>query len=162
MKVTKSQLTQQWNQAKENGLAPLIIKAAQSHGLPPAYLAAVGSRETNLTNILGDNGHGHGVLQIDNRYHEQAIEAAGDWKSHPEKLIDYGASLLASNLVWARKNWPKYTDEQHLKIAASAYNAGQGGAKKGVLNGDSDQNTTGKDYGKDVIERYHALTGILA
>jgi hypothetical protein len=32
-------------------------------------LFAVGSREANLTNEAGDFGHGHGVWQLDDRFH---------------------------------------------------------------------------------------------
>ena len=43
------------------------------------------------------------------------------------------------------------------KFAASAYNAGLGGALTGLRRGNSDLETTGHDYGADVVARMHAF-----
>jgi hypothetical protein len=33
----------------------------------PEILMAIASRETNMRNIIGDGGHGYGIMQIDDR-----------------------------------------------------------------------------------------------
>ena len=148
-------LHQQWNRVSENGLGDLLIHAAIRHGVPPDYIIAVGSRETNLKNEEGDGGHGIGIIQIDIRFHEIAriAKETGLWSSDPAPLIDYGAKLLAADLEHCRKLWPELSPDQHLKITASAYNAGFGGAKLGVAHGNSDLHTAGHNYGVDVMKR---------
>ena len=65
MEITESALTAQYQRAK---LAwPFIHQTELARGLPRMLLFAVGSRETNLTNEVGDFGHGHGVWQLDDR-----------------------------------------------------------------------------------------------
>jgi hypothetical protein len=49
---------------------PLITAVNDSHGLPRCLLYAVGSKETNLRNVVGDGGHGHSVFQLDDRWHQ--------------------------------------------------------------------------------------------
>ena len=41
--------------------------AAERYQLPPEILLAIASRETNMRNIIGDGGHGYGIMQIDDR-----------------------------------------------------------------------------------------------
>ena len=80
-----------------------ICHAAQSHGLNPLLLAAVAAQETggpgadSGANVLGSDGTGHGVFQID----------SGSWQtwltSHHNGMdvaenADKAASILADNL----------------------------------------------------------------
>lgn len=67
MNISPADLTAQYQRAK--GQWPFISTISNDAGLPPALLYAIGSRETNLTNELGDGGHGHGVFQLDDRSH---------------------------------------------------------------------------------------------
>lgn len=137
--------------------APDIEKAAAKYNLPPSYIAAVMDRETNGRNILGDGGHGHGLMQIDDRSH-------GAWlASHhngmdPAENIDYGASILRDNLNAAHAKGLK--GDAALKFAASAYNAGLGGAERGLAAGNSDAYTTGHNYGSDVLHRMQNFSGL--
>ena len=156
--ILESDLELELQRSRANGLYALLQSAAATHQLSFAFVLGVASRETSIQNELGDGGHGVGVLQIDIRYHEIALQAkeSGSWKTDPGPLIDYGAGMLASNVAWAKETFPQYGGENGqgwLKIAASAYNAGQIGAKTGVEAGDSDLHTTGKNYGKDVLQR---------
>lgn len=149
--MTKGQLNRQLQGAIAAGLAPMLADSANRHALPFSFVLAVASRETGIRNIAGDGGHGRGVMQIDDRYH--AIARDTNFLRDPEALIDYGCKMLKENRKWAAEMWPTYTSQQHLKIAASAYNAGRAGARSGVRRGNCDLNTTGHDYGKDVIAR---------
>ena len=142
-----------------------LAAAAREYGLPVAYVLAIASRETGIRHIIGDRGHGIGVIQIDTRYHAIAAtqKANGGWKTATGRrvLIEYGASMLARDRAWAARNWPHLTARQHLKIAASAYNAGRGGAEAGVAIGNSDARTTNRNYGADVLERMDVFAALL-
>lgn len=67
MNITESELSAQYQRAKSKW--PFIHQTELASGLPRMLLFAVGSRETNLTNEVGDSGHGHGVWQLDDRSH---------------------------------------------------------------------------------------------
>jgi hypothetical protein len=49
---------------------PFVTEVNDAHSMPRSLLFAVGSRETNLRNVVGDGGHGHGVFQLDDRSHQ--------------------------------------------------------------------------------------------
>lgn len=98
--------------------APEISAAAARHGLDPTLLAAVAAQETGGPdtnaghNIVGDFGHGHGVFQIDDRWHDFASTADA---MVPAKNAEYAATMI-SGLI------KKYGGDVHA--ALSAYNAG--------------------------------------
>jgi soluble lytic murein transglycosylase-like protein len=97
---------------------PQITAAAQRNGLDPTLLAAVAAQETggpganSGANVVGDGGHGHGVFQIDDRYHAFAATPAA---MDPAQNADYAAGMLSGLLQ-------KYGGDVHA--ALSAYNAG--------------------------------------
>jgi hypothetical protein len=98
--------------------APQIAAAAQRHRLDPTLLAAVAAQETggpgatSGANVVGDGGHGHGVFQIDDRYHAFASTAAA---MDPGQNADYAAGMLSGLLHHYGGN---------VHAALSAYNAG--------------------------------------
>jgi hypothetical protein len=98
--------------------APQIAQAAANHGLDPKLLAAVAAQETggpgsnSGANIVGDGGHGHGLFQIDDRWHSFASTPAA---MDPGQNADYAAGMLSGLLS-------KYGGNEHE--ALSAYNAG--------------------------------------
>jgi hypothetical protein len=143
-------------------LVPLLKAYALKHGLPAEYVLAVASRETNLQNILGDGGHGVGVIQIDVQHEiARAAKATGTWRTKPEPLIDFGCRMLANRRRQAEAAFPNFTPAQHLKVAASGYNTGFTRAKLGSEKGDSDIYTTGHDYGRDVMSRSEVFRKLL-
>ena len=97
---------------------PEIAAAATRHHLEPRLLAAVAAQETggpgadSGRNVVGDAGHGHGVFQIDDRWHAFARSPAA---MDPAANADYAAGLLESNLH-------RYGGD--MRAALSAYNAG--------------------------------------
>ncbi len=97
---------------------PAITAAATRHHLQPRLLAAVAAQETggpgsnSGRNIVGDEGHGHGLFQIDDRWHAFARTPAA---MDPAKNADYAAGMIASNL-------DRYGGDVHK--ALSAYNTG--------------------------------------
>ena len=95
-----------------------ILAAAGANGLDPAFLAAVAAQETggpgadSGANVVGDGGHGHGLFQIDDRYHAFArTPGAAD----PAQNAAYAAGLLGGLLERNGGN---------VRAALSAYNAG--------------------------------------
>src|ERR1700727_1121327 len=98
--------------------APQIAAAAAQHGLDPTLLAAVAAQETGGpgsnggSNIVGDGGHGHGLFQIDDRWHDFANTPAA---MDPGQNANYAAGMLSGLLQ-------KYGGNVHE--ALSAYNAG--------------------------------------
>lgn len=97
--------------------AGAIETAARDHGLDPALLAAVAAQETGGPdcnagrNVVGDAGHGHGLFQIDDRYHDFARSGAA---MDPASNAEYAAGML-SGLI------DRYGS---VHRALSAYNAG--------------------------------------
>ncbi len=138
MKISASELDRQYDRANETWD---FIKAVEANrNLPRLVLFAVGSRESNLRNIVGDGGHGYGVWQRDNRswgvdrkYLDSVLTQARD-----------AGDLLAANFK-RFENW---------RHAIAAYNAGAGAVARALRDKkDPDQVTTGRDYSRDVWER---------
>ena len=99
-----------------------ITAAARANGLDPRLLAAVAAQETggpandSGANIVGDNGHGHGLFQLDDRYHPIARTAAA---MDPASNAQYAGKFLSGLLQRFGGN---------LRAALSAYNAGSADA----------------------------------
>jgi len=162
----KSELQIELQRLHATGLDQKLTEQAEAHGLPPALLLGIASRETNCVNRLGDwqdgEAHGVGIVQIDIQ-HAAARQARddGSWRTNPEPLIALGAQLLADNLRLVRQALPGASADEQLKIAASGYNCGIGGAIAGARKGDSDQGTTGRDYGADVMARMKVFAELM-
>ena len=161
MKIDPGELKRQVSTARTEGWAPILRQAEQRHGLPDGILLAIASRETNMQDIVGDGGHGRGLFQIDDRAHgdwlaQHGAGAAGALPAVPD-AAEYAATLLDQNRAFARKNG--VAEAELLMFAASAYNAGCGGALAGRRAGDCDRRTTGGDYGRDVLARLAAIHG---
>jgi hypothetical protein len=115
---------------------PFIAEVNDAHGLPRFLLYAVGSRESNLRNVVGDHGHGHGVFQLDDRAHK--IPPGFDHNIHAQ--AEEAAQILKANFH-RFKDWVK---------ACNAYNSGSPDTHR----------TTGHDYGPDVMERQAHLAAL--
>lgn len=125
-------------------------EAAHAHGLPPALLAAIASRESRGGAVLakdgtGDRGHGFGLMQVDNRNDFPTVREGGPFG---QPHINQATQILADKLTAVRQKFPTLTPEQQLQTAVSRYN---GGAGKPFPY--SDTGTTGGDYSNDVLAR---------
>lgn len=131
MKITQQVLANQYKKA--NSTWPFITEVNDAHGLPRHLLYAVGSRETNLRNTLGDHDHGHGVFQLDDRSHQIPPGFDDDVRAQAETA----AQMLKAHF---RKfgDWVK---------ACNCYNSGKPDTHA----------TTGRDYGPDVMARQNYL-----
>ncbi|HEY0383470.1 MAG TPA: hypothetical protein VGC72_14845 [Candidatus Elarobacter sp.] len=165
---SRQELLHQLHRLRNTGFADKLARHATAHHLPVPYFFAIASRETNCVNMLGDQDasgafHGVGIVQIDVQ-HDIARQArdSGTWKTNPDPLIEFGATVLANNITAARQAFPSFTEPQVLKVAASGYNAGIGNAIAGSHQGDSDRRTTGHDYGADVMARMAIFAQLIA
>jgi soluble lytic murein transglycosylase-like protein len=110
-----------------------ILAAAEKHHLDPLLICAVIDQESGGGVYLdargkGDGGHGHGLMQIDSRWHREFIDTQ-PW-GEPAVNIDYGAGLLAS-----------YIRQLGGAVDAGvcAYNAGPKRAREALQRAESDE-----------------------
>src|SRR6476646_10406457 len=72
LNITEAQLDAEYGAAKI-AFGNLIDSIEQDFALPPFTMYAIGSRETNFNPYYfdhsGDEGHGHGLWQVDDRSH---------------------------------------------------------------------------------------------
>ena len=114
----------------------------------------------------GDGGHGHGLMQVDDRFHASMVacllgDATRAW-ANPAFNVGFGASILADFLRHLAGDYP---------AAICAYNAGEGAAR-GALAGlpdDAsiaarvaalDQVTATKRYVSDVLSHRTQFAGL--
>lgn len=144
-------------------LLPHILEAAKTYNFEPALLAAILTRETSALSVwcepppvgkLGDNGFGHGPMQIDKR---SFPEWCSQWSSGKLTVRDgilKGAEVLAMKQKAIGRLLPQLTGEEALKAAVAAYNCGEGNVKKAVKAGKPvDAYTARGDYAEDVFIR---------
>jgi hypothetical protein len=135
MEITESELAAQYQRASSSW--PFVHQTELAHGLPRMLLFAIGSRETNLTNEVGDFGHGHGVWQLDDR-----------WHTPPGGFTRFDANVpLQCSTAAAMLHGMLTVTGGNVQHAAAIYNSGQTG----------DAGTTHHDYGTDVLERMQVL-----
>jgi hypothetical protein len=112
--VADADLLKQANAALERW--PWIPEVEDAHRLPRWLMLAVGSRETNLSpsftqGATGDHGRGHGVWQLDDRFHQIPQGFDTDVRLQGETA----ATMLAGFISGFPGN---------LRAAVASYNAG--------------------------------------
>jgi hypothetical protein len=127
--------------------------AGRKHGLPPALLAAIASRESRGGGPLngqgrGDRGNGFGLMQVDKNHH---TPRGGP---HSPEHIDQAAGILEGLRNRMRQEHPDWTPAQQLRGAVAAYNVGADDVHTLER---MDEGTTGDDYSNDVWARAQAL-----
>ena len=130
-------------------LADAFIAAGQAHGINPFLLAAIAERESNYGAALdadqkGDSGHGHGIMQIDDRTWGSWIFGS-NWRD-PETNIKKGAQILEDDLEAIRSRYPNIAPELLASAVIGAYNAGRGRALSAIANGMSIDTYTTNNY----------------
>ena len=134
---------------------------------------AIASRETNMRNIIGDGGHGYGIMQIDDRSFPEWTNS-GLWKD-VNAAIQKGALVLHSKEQTIRNGQGKrlkvgstpfvgkgqLSKDELLRTAIAAYNSGLWAYYNLTKYGDPDRRTTGRDYSKDVLKRAQVFRKLL-
>lgn len=127
-----------------------FLYAGEVYGVRPEVLAAICERESRGGLALtppgpagrGDQGHGHGLMQIDDRAHPGFV-STGLWRA-PSFCILYAARLLRDNLNF-------FGGDEFNAVAA--YNCGPGNVKKAIKNGLSGEAYTAHgNYATDVLK----------
>lgn len=180
MNATRSQLVAQYNRAKKLLWTEHFREAANTHTpdlFDTADLMAIGSRETNLDpkwlTRKGDNGHGAGLMQIDDRSFPEFTNST-KWKDARLGIM-YGAKVLRQKWDDLQKNagksilfknrypfvGPKVSGRLAQQIAIAAYNSGRAAPYHYSKGRDPDYGTTGKDYSSDVMARARVFRDLL-
>ena len=129
--------------------APQIASAAARHGIDARLLAAVAAQETGGPgsnggrNVVGDGGHGRGLFQIDDRWHQFARSPGA---MDPAANADYAAGML-HELIGRYGN---------VRQALSAYNAGSPHAAGTQTDWPDGRRL---DYADSVLRHYADLCG---
>jgi len=156
--VSPASISPQIDFAVQAGILDYFVQSAKKYGIPVSILLAIASRESGIgtdptylaNNFTGGDGHGRGIMQIDDRWHIFAkITAPNDDQAN----ILYGAEYL-KNLL---NQFP-----YNKQAAIAAYNAGPGNVRYVLGIGQHpDSATTGKDYSADVLKRAKVIKQLL-
>jgi hypothetical protein len=117
--ATEAQIAVQLRILDESGFFDKLTRWAATYGLPPMFVFAIASRETNCLNMLGDyqpaaadglgrqQPHGVGIMQVDIQ-HQIAREmlADGTWRTQPDRLIAVACNFLADDLATVKEQVP--------------------------------------------------------
>lgn len=152
----------------DEGWMPNFIEAGINYSFAPAILLAIASRESDFRNIVGDSGHGYGLMQIDLRSDREAAK----YGLVPEWNIDRGAKMLKEKQEWIENHGGEkltlkdstgksavftvpsvYTPDILLKLAVASYNVGAWAVYHYANGRSPDQTTTGGNYSTDVLVR---------
>jgi len=160
-----------------NRYRALVLSAGRKFNIAPAILCGVGSRESHWGLALkpkgptgrGDfaqrrprgtrrgvlpndgPGYGRGLMQIDYDWHEFA--RTGRWYDARENIY-YACTVLDNARTFLRRRAPQLNQQDALHAMLAAYNCGATATLRAIQAGqDIDANTTGRDYGRDALER---------
>lgn len=156
--------------------ADIILRVAEEEKVPPAVIAGLLSRETDFGRSSGldvkgpggrgDNGHGHGLMQIDDRSWGDWLKA-NRWQD-PYVNIKQGTRILKGKLAFLsakgkgtiKIGGKQYPDVRPLSGDAlyaagiAAYNTGEGNVIRNLAQGKpAEVSTHGGDYATDVVKR---------
>ena len=171
---TKSDLQRQFQSAKTKGWLSYFQKAAKDYEFAPALVLGIASRETNMRSIVGDGGHGYGIMQIDDRSYPDWCHSGG-WKD-VNACIQKGALVLDGKREQIRSGEGKslkiggatfrgasnLSDGDLSRVSYAAYNCGLWAFYYFSKEGDPDVKSTGHDYSADVLKRTEIFASLLS
>lgn len=143
---------------------PIFAEAAGRFHHRTEVLAAICMRESHGgelldANGLGDGGHGHGLMQIDDRSFPIFCQNQ-NWRD-PAINIDFGARVLHMKRSFLESRCI-LTGSDLERAAIAAYNCGEGNVMKSILAGeDVDKRTSGHDFSRAVLayaEEYRKIS----
>ena len=151
---------------------PLIQKHAATYQHAPALVAAIVLRETLAYNVIGDKGHGHGLMQVDDSRSretglprdDEAFSWCGRWRAagkhvrdvkigaasfplyvgNEEMGIERGCLVLAKKFAFVRalKMKKPLSADTILSAAIASYNTGEGNVRNSLKAGKHPDTTT--------------------
>ncbi len=115
-----------------------------------------GSEENDrmLTMIRGDHGHGHGLMQIDDRWHTEAIENGKGW--HLDENLTYALDIYYREWQQAPDEWCVGSPTNWKERARAAYSAYNGGPTQHCRW--TDPNDTWAQNDQGYLEKYEQRT----
>ncbi|MFA4904486.1 MAG: M15 family metallopeptidase [Desulfobaccales bacterium] len=182
--ATKSQMFKPEELALARQYLPAIQAAADSCTWPPELeaimqrqlgprwmdwvLCGIASRESRFGLLLddeglGDGGHGHGIMQVDDRSHT-AFCAGEGWQDLAASLEYVHKNVIIPAFNYLGDYFDLFEDYGALfRGAIAGYNCGPGNVRKALEAGaDVDARTTGRDYSRDVLARAKAFKEVLS
>lgn len=165
--AVKIAVPHEFERAKTLGLISTFVHAGVEFNIPASLLMAIASRETEFNPYFishpGDEGHGHGLMQIDNRSYPEFCSSEG-WKD-PHENIMKGAEVFAEKYKGALREVGDRLgcNSDLIYIATSAYNCGVEAAVRNYLNHNNpDLTTTNHNYAADAYGlRYPLFLSLL-
>jgi beta-lactamase superfamily II metal-dependent hydrolase/soluble lytic murein transglycosylase-like protein len=156
---SRAVLASQLKRARDKGWIPFFTEAANRFNFPVALLIAVASRETNVMNIVGDGGHGRGIMQIDDRSFPDFARSGR--AMDPRQNILKGAEVLNGKRLFLSRSG--VSGQLLTRASVAAYNHGEGNILRNIRNGrDVDSGTAHNDYSEDVLARAAVFTELLS
>lgn len=156
-----------WLRQIKNTLAEFNTKNQTQYTLP--LILAIASRETNMRHIIGDNGHGFGLMQIDigtitdidhwwnvdfRKYIMEALTILNYKRLQIITRLGTETSVTINGNKYPYSVPVSIPIDQLYRINIAAYNAGMLALEGYVRhNKNPDFHTTGRNYSKDVISR---------
>lgn len=151
----------------DEGWLQWFVFASRFYQWPLETLLAIASRESNIKNVIGDNGHGYGTMQIDIRtdpsvptywqdMEKYMMKAVGILQSKKQWIIDNAGqskTLRDSKGNVATFVVPMIEEPLLSRVAIAGYNAGAWPVYQVSKGRDPDISTTGKNYSADVLFR---------
>lgn len=175
VEASESAAEQHSDLMKKNDLKAKFERLGEKYSMPPALIAGIASRESNMGAALHKSGifagwgdeskrtgekvkqfHGFGIIQVDKKTAplgiNKTLEAAyGKTKLDPysEEHIEWGVRSFLKKFEEAKVNNPKLLEANQVATAVSKYNGGI----KGAAFPRNDTGTSGKDYANDTLVR---------
>jgi LysM repeat protein len=119
-----------------------IYNAADKYNLDASLIASLIWCESAGKNIVGKNGHGYGLMQIDDRRHKAWLKANEDGLN-PASNIDFGVSVLRKNIDYFKGK---------ISAGIAAYDCGIDLVEESLIVGkDVDFFTTDRNYSFRVL-----------
>ncbi|MEJ7787499.1 MAG: hypothetical protein WKF96_22065 [Solirubrobacteraceae bacterium] len=154
-----------------------VAAEGESDLISGALLLAISLRESGCRNVLGDQGHARGHMQIHDRFHEgwlrsvPGCNASATIAGHTRQCwipvagktaMDAGccptfedgcrgAVLILRGYITQGRGL--YRDSVALSAAVAAYNCGFAAVRRAISAGDVDLHTTGRNYSTDCLRR---------
>lgn len=154
----------------DNDLKKKFERLGEKYGVPPALIAGIASRESEMGRTTVQSGkyegwgdprggeyHGFGIIQVDkykapipgltkilqNAHGRQKLD------QYAEEHIEWGVKSFLIKLAENKAKFPKLSEANQIATAVSKYN---GGTKTLPYPG-NDKYTTGHDYANDTLVR---------